>query len=130
MRTALIVIAAAALLGFLAVAVIFPGIAGAEAKEAAAALVTGADSAKQQVAAAAEKSGNLGGSGNGVKLAPQMHPKAGELKWIIEPNGTVRGWNETNAIEIAILPLLQGGKVSWNCRGYPNAAMPANCGGR
>jgi hypothetical protein len=25
---------------------------------------------------------------------------------------------------------LQGGKVSWACRGYPNASMPATCGGR
>lgn len=130
MRTALIVIAGVALLGFLAVAVIFPGIAGAEAKEAALALISGGDSARQQVSTNAEKAGNLGGSGNGVKLAPVMHPKTGELKWIIEPNGTVRGWNEQNAIEIAIQPTLQGGKLSWACRGYPIAAMPADCGGR
>jgi len=24
---------------------------------------------------------------------------------------------------------MQGGKVAWNCRGYPVDAMPANCGG-
>ena len=130
MRTGLIVIAGLALLGFLAVAVIFPGIAGAEAKEAAQALVSGAEAAKQQVAAAAEKAATLTGSGNGVKLASRNDPKIGELKWIVELNGTVRGWNERNAIEIAIQPALQGGKLSWNCRGYPNATMPANCGGR
>lgn len=130
MRTGLIIIAGLALLGFLAVAVIFPGIAGAEAKEAAQSLVSGAEAAKQQVASAAEKAGNLTGSGNGVKLASRNDPKIGELKWIVELNGTVRGWNEKNAIEIAIQPALQGGKLGWSCRGYPNSTMPANCGGR
>lgn len=130
MRAALLVIAGLALIGFVVVSFILPGVAGAEAKEAAQALVAGADAAKQQVAAAAEKSGNLAGSGSNVKVASKNDPKLGELKWIVEANGAVRGWNEKNAIEIAVTPNLQGGKVSWACRGYPNASMPATCGGR
>jgi len=45
-------------------------------------------------------------------------------------NGAIRGWNEKNAIEVSMMPALQGGKVSWNCRGYPITAMPASCGGK
>ena len=130
MRAALLVIAGLALVGFIAVSFVLPQMAGTEAKEAAQALVAGADPFKQQVAAAAEKAGNLSGSGTNIKAAPKSDPKAGELKWIVEINGAIRGWNEKNAIEISLTPNLQGGKVSWACRGYPNASMPVSCGGR
>ena len=130
MRAALLIIAALALAGFLAVSVVLPQMAGSEAKDAAQALVAGADAAKQQVAASAEKAGNLGGSGKDLKIAARTDAKHGELKWIVEANGAIRGWNEKNAIEISMAPALQGGKVSWNCRGYPITAMPAACGGR
>ena len=130
MRAALLVIAALALAGFVAVSWVLPGMAGSKAKEAAQALVAGADPLKQQVAGAAEKAGNLSGSGKDVKAAAKKDPNFGELKWIVEPNGAIRGWNEENAIEISVTPSLQGGKVNWACRGYPNASMPATCGGR
>jgi hypothetical protein len=130
MRAALLVIAGLALVGFIAVSFVLPQMAGADAKEAAQALVTGAEAPKQQVAAAAEKAGNLTGAGAGVKVAASNHPKFGELKWIAEANGAIRGWNEKNAIEISVTPKLEGGKVAWVCRGYPNASMPASCGGR
>lgn len=130
MRIALIVVAALALVGFIVVAVVLPQMSGAEAREAAQALIAGAETAKQQVSAAAEKAGNLENSGNGVKVASKADPKFGELKWVVESGGTVRGWNEKNAIEISVRPALQGGKVSWNCRGYPIVAMPQACGGR
>jgi hypothetical protein len=130
MRAALIVIAVLALAGFLAVAVVLPQMAGSDAKEAAQALIAGADAAQKQVAVAAEKAGNLGGSGRDVKIAGRTDAKHGELKWIVEANGAIRGWNEKNAIEVSLTPSLQGGKVSWNCRGYPITAMPAACGGK
>ena len=130
MRAALLVIAGLALVGFVLVTFVLPQMAGAEAKEAAQALVAGAEAAKQQVAAAAEKAGNLAGAGGNVKLAPKPDAKYGEFKWIVEANGAIRGWNEKNAIEISLTPTLQGGKVNWACRGYPNASMPATCGGR
>jgi len=130
MRAALLVIAGLALAGFVAVSFVLPGMAGAEAKEAAQALIAGADAPKQQVAAAAEKAGNLAASGNNVKIASRTDPKYGELKWIVETNGAIRGWNEKNAIEISVTPRLESGKVGWACRGYPNASMPAACGGR
>ena len=59
MRIGLLVVAVLALIGFLVVAVVLPQMQGAELKEAAEALVAGAEPAKQQVAAAAEKSGGL-----------------------------------------------------------------------
>ena len=130
MRGALLAVAGLALTGFLAVAVVLPRISGSEAREAGAALVSGAEAAKQQVAAAAEKSGKLEGSGAGIKLASRSDPKHGELKWIVSDNGAIRGWNEKNALEVTLLPTLQSGKVSWNCRGYPVDAMPAGCGGK
>lgn len=130
MRGALLAVAGLALIGFLAVAVVLPRISGSEAREAGAALVSGAEAAKQQVAAAAEKSGRLEGSGAGIKLASRSDPKHGELKWIVSENGAIRGWNEKNALEVTLLPTLQSGKVSWNCRGYPVDAMPPSCGGR
>jgi hypothetical protein len=130
MRTGLLIVAGLLLVAFIVVAVVLPRLASAEVKAAAQSLISGADSAKLQVAAAAEKSGNVAGSGNGVKLAPKIDAGHGELKWIVEQNGAIRGWNEKNAIEIALTPALQGGKVSWTCRGFPNDAMPANCGGR
>ena len=130
MRAALLVIAGIALMGFLAVAVVLPRMAGSEAREAAQALVAGAEPAKQQVTAAAEKSGRLDGAGDGVKVAAKNDPKHGEMKWIVSQNGAIRGWNEKNALEVTLMPTLQGGKASWNCKGYPMDAMPANCGGR
>ncbi|HEY5899079.1 MAG TPA: hypothetical protein VIV54_16045 [Burkholderiales bacterium] len=130
MRIALLIVAGLALVGFLVVAVILPQMAGAEAKEAAQALVSGADPAKQQVSAAAEKQGNVAGAGKGVKIAPKNDPKHGDLKWIVADDGAIRGWNEKNALEIALTPAVQGGKVSWACKGYPVNAMPASCGGR
>ena len=130
MRAALLVIAGLALIGFIAVAFVLPQMAGSEAKEAAQALVNGAEAAKAPVAAAAEKAGNLTGAGTNVKIAAKADAKIGDLKWIVEANGAIRGWNEKNAIEISLTPKMDGGKVSWICRGYPNASMPASCGGR
>jgi hypothetical protein len=130
MRAVLFVIAGLALIGFIAVSFVLPQMAGTEAKEAAQTLVAGTEAAKQQVAAAAEKAGNLTGAGNGIKLSPRADAKFGEFKWIVEPNGAIRGWNEKNAIEISVTPRLEGGRIAWVCRGYPNASMPANCGGR
>ncbi|HET7672859.1 MAG TPA: hypothetical protein VFK84_20780 [Burkholderiales bacterium] len=130
MRIGLLIVAGLALIGFLAVAVVMPQMAGSQAKEAAQALVQGADAARQQVSAAAEKSGSLNGAGKGVKLAPKNDPKHGDLKWIVQEDGAIRGWNERNALEVALTPSLQGGKLNWNCKGYPVSAMPTNCGGR
>jgi len=130
MRAALIVIAVLALAGFIAVAYVLPQMAGSDAKEAAQALIAGADAAQKQVAAAAEKVNNVGGSGRDVKVATRSDAKHGELKWIVETNGAIRAWNEKNAIEVSLTPVLQAGKVSWNCRGYPITAMPAACGGK
>ncbi len=130
MRIGLLIFAGLALIGFLVVAVVLPQMEGAGLKEAAQALVSGADPAKQQVAAAAEKSGKLAGAGQGVKLAPRNDAKHGEMKWIVGDDGSIRGWNEKNALEIALLPALQGGKVAWNCKGYPVNAMPQSCAGR
>ncbi len=129
MRVVLIVVAGLALVVFLAVAVVLPMMADAEAREAAQALVAGTAPAKQQVAAAAQKSKTLDGAGKGVKLAPTKNASFGELKWIVAPSGEIRGWNEKNAIEIRLTPIIQSGKVSWRCQGYPNRAMPAECGG-
>lgn len=130
MRAALLVIAALALVGFIAVSWVLPGMAGGKAKDAAQALVAGTDALKQQVGAAAEKAGSLTGAGANIKAPSKKDPNFGELKWIVEANGAIRGWNEENAIEISVTPTLQGGKVNWACRGYPNASMPATCGGR
>jgi hypothetical protein len=130
MRIGLLIVAALALIGFIVVAFVLPQMAGTEAKDAANALVAGAQAAQQQVSGAAEKNGNLAGAGRGVKLAPKSDAKHGELKWIVGEDGSIRGWNEKNALEIALTPSLQGGKVGWNCKGYPVNAMPASCGGR
>lgn len=129
MRIALLVVAGLALIGFIIVAYVIPQRAEAEAKEAAQSLIAGADAAKQQVAAAAQKAGNLAGAGAGAKLAGKTDPKHGELKWLVEPNGVIRGWNEKNGIEVTLTPSLQGGQVSWVCRGFPSTAMPTGCGG-
>ena len=130
MRTALLVVAGLVLIGFIVVAFVLPQMAGSEAKEAAQALVAGAEPARQQVTAAAEKAASLNGAGKTVKIAPKNDPKHGELKWLVSDNGEIRGWNEKNALEIAVTPALSGGKVAWSCRGYPVDAMPATCGGR
>lgn len=130
MRLGLIIVAGLALVGFLIVAVILPQKEGADAKEAAQALIAGAEAAQKQVAAAAEKGGSLAGSGKDVKVAPRTDPKHGEFKWLVSDGGAIRGWNERNALEVTFMPALQGGKVSWTCRGYPVSAMPPQCGGR
>ena len=130
MRAVLLIVAALALAGFLAVAVVLPQMAGSEARDAAQSLILGAEAAKQQVAAAAEKAGNLAGAGKDVKVAARSDAKHGELKWIVETNGAIRGWNEKNAIEVSMIPALQGGKVGWSCRGFPITAMPGSCGGK
>jgi len=130
MRIGLLIVAALALIGFIVVAFVLPQMAGTESKEAAQALVSGAQPAQQQVGTAAEKAGNLNGAGKGVKVAAKNDPKYGELKWIVGEDGGIRGWNEKNALEIALTPSLQAGKVNWNCKGYPVNAMPSTCGGR
>ena len=130
MRVGLLIVAGLALVGFLAVAVVLPQMAGSEAKEAAQALVAGAETAQQQVGAAAQKNGNLSGSGKGVKIASRNDPKHGDMKWVVADDGAIRGWNEKNALEVALTPSVQAGKVSWNCKGYPVSAMPSQCGGR
>jgi len=130
MRITLLVVAGFALIGFLIVAVVLPQKAGAEARDAAQALISGADAAKQQVAASAEKSGNLTGVGKGIKVSERLDPKHGKLKWIVSDNGDIHGWNEQNALEVTITPSLQSGKANWNCKGYPITVMPVSCGGR
>lgn len=130
MRILLLVVAALALVGFIVVAVVLPQMQSSETKAAAQALIAGAMPAQQQVAAAAEKAGKLAGAGKGVRLTPHTDSKYGELKWVVQDNGSIHGWNEKNAIEIGLAPVLSGGKVSWQCHGYPNVAMPADCGGR
>jgi len=130
MRVGLLVVAALALIGFVAVAVVIPQMQGTKAKEAAQALVAGAGAAQQQVSSSIEKSGNAAGAGRGIKIAEKTDPKYGRLKWIVAEDGAIRGWNEENALEVALTPNLQAGKVSWNCKGYPASAMPTSCGGR
>ena len=130
MRAGLLVIAVLAAAGFIAGAFVMPSMAGTKAKEAAQALVSGADAPKQQVSAAAEKNGKLEGSGAGVKVAARNDPKYGELQWIVSENGIIRAWNKDNALEVTITPVLQSGKASWSCRGYPGDAMPTSCGGK
>jgi hypothetical protein len=130
MRAALLVIAGLALIGYVAVAWVLPSMAGSEVRAAAQALVMGAEQAKQQVAARAEKSGNLAGAGNGVKLIEKDDAKYGKMKWIVAENGAIRAWNEQNALEVTFTPALQSGKTIWSCKGYPVDAMPASCGGR
>ncbi|HSA89416.1 MAG TPA: hypothetical protein VLF42_05890 [Burkholderiales bacterium] len=130
MRAALLVVAVLALIGYVVVAWVLPSMAGSELRAAAQALVAGAEPAKQQVAARAEKSGDLAGAGNGVKLIEKDDPKHGKMKWIVGANGAIRAWNERNALEVTFTPSLQGGKTSWSCKGYPVDAMPASCGGK
>src|SRR5688500_1188999 len=130
MRVSLLVVAALALAGFLVVAMVLPQMAGSETREAAQALIAGTELAQRQVGAAAEKTGNLAGSGKDVKIPARNDPKHGELKWVVSEGGAIRGWNGKNAIEVTFMPTLQGGKTSWTCRGYPISAMPASCGGR
>ena len=130
MRAGLLVLAAIALAGFVAIAVVLPRMANSELKAAAAALIAGADGAKTQVGGAAEKAGNLAGAGANVRIEARNDPKAGEMKYVVEPNGVIRGWNRENAIEIALTPALSGGKIGWTCKGYPQDGMLQSCGGR
>ena len=130
MRLTLLVVAGVALIGFLLVAVVLPQKAGTDAREAAQALISGAEPAKNQVAASADKSGNLAGAGKEIKASAKSDPKHGEMKWIVSENGDIRAWNEKNALEVTMTPSLQSGKANWNCKGYPVTVMPASCGGR
>src|SRR5229473_1974287 len=124
MRIGLLIVAGLALIGFLVVAVALPHMQATEAKEAAQALIAGAEPAKQQVGVAAEKSGNVSATGQSIKVASRNDPKHGEMKWIVSDNGVIHGWNEKNAIEITLMPSVRGGRASWNCKGYPVNAMP------
>ena len=130
MRAGLLVLAGIALAGFVAIAVVLPRMANSELKAAAAALIAGADAAKTQVGAAAEKAGNLVGAGASVKIEPRNDANSGEMKYVVEQNGVIRGWNKENAIEIALTPALAGGKIGWTCKGYPQDGMLQSCGGR
>jgi hypothetical protein len=118
------------LTGFIVIAFVLPRMASSDLKAAAASLVAGAEEAKAQVGAVAEKAANLTGSGADVKIAVRVDANAGEMKYVVEHNGVIRGWNKTNAIEIVVTPVLAGGKTNWTCKGYPHDAMPQSCGGR
>jgi hypothetical protein len=128
MRIALLVVAALVLVAFVAIGYVVPGMAGAEARGAVQALLSGTETAKEQIARAAEKSG-LTESGRGVKISSKRDAKLGELKWFVSEDGEVRAWNGEHAIEITLTPSLNSGKVAWRCSGYPRVLMPANCGG-
>ena len=130
MRAGLLVVAAIFLVAFITVAFVLPQRSAAQTKDAALALIAGADAAKRQVSAAAEKSASLTGSGKDVRLTAQRDPTHGELKWLVSENGEIRGWNGKNALEVAMRPSLEGGKVRWTCRGFPLDAMPPQCSGR
>lgn len=130
MRTGLLILAGLALAGFIIIAVVLPRMASGDLKAAAVSLVAGADEAKTQVGAAAEKAASLAGSGASVKIAARVDANAGEMKYVVEQNGVIRGWNKANAIEIVVTPVLSGGKTNWTCKGYPHDAMPPSCGGR
>jgi hypothetical protein len=112
MRLTLLVVAGIALIGFLLVAVVLPQKAGADAREAAQALISGADPVKKQVAASAEKAGNLAGAGKEIKASAKSDPKHGEMKWIVSENGDIRAWNEKNALEVTMTPSLQSGRAN------------------
>src|SRR5215216_815838 len=107
MRIGLLIVAALALIGFLVVAVFLPQMAGTEAREAAQALVSGAEPARQQVGAAVEKSGSVSGAGKGIKVGPKNDSKYGDMKWLVADDGAIRGWNEKNALEVALIPSVQ-----------------------
>jgi hypothetical protein len=130
MRIALLVVAGIALVGFMIVAVVLPHQHDAAARDAALALIAGAEQAKQQVSASAAKTGQLTGAGLDVKVAPRNDPKFGEMKWVVTENGDIRGWNDRNALEVTMTPTIKSGRTSWNCKGFPISAMPASCGGR
>lgn len=130
MRAGLLVLAGVALAGFIAIAVILPKMASGDLMAAAATLIAGVEAAKAQVGATAEKSGTLTGSGANVKISSQNDAKAGAMKYVVEQDGVIRGWNEQNAIEISVTPALSGGKAGWTCKGFPHDAMPPSCGGR
>src|SRR4051812_50080488 len=72
MRIGLLIVAALALIGFVVVAVVLPQMAGTEAKEAAQALVSGAEAARQQGGAPAEKAGGGSAPRQGVKGAARQ----------------------------------------------------------
>src|SRR5205809_6576979 len=110
MRIGLLVVAGLALIGFLVVAVVLPQMAGTEAKEAAQALVAGAQPAQQQVSGGAEKNGNVSGAGKGAKPAPKNDPTDGDLKWIDADHGAIRGWNEKHALVVSLSSTLQARK--------------------
>jgi hypothetical protein len=63
-------------------------------------------------------------------VASKSDPKQGVLMCFVSENGTIRGWNEKNALEVTLIPTLQSGKTSWTCKGYPVDAMPPSCGGK
>jgi hypothetical protein len=130
MRIGLLVVAGLALLGFVMVAFVLPRMGAEEARQAAQALLEGAQSAQRQVAAAAEKVGTVAGSGKDVKVPARNDPRHGDLKWLISEGGDIRAWNEKNVIEVTLVPQLQAGKTEWTCRGYPKPAMPASCAAR
>lgn len=130
MRIGLLLVALLALAGFLLVGFVVPQRADAQAKEAAQALIAGAEPAQRQVGALAERSGNLAGAGRDVKIPARDDPRHGELKWLVSEGGAIRGWNAKNAIEITLTLAVQNGKAGWTCRGYPISAMPASCAGR
>src|SRR5947208_14088238 len=100
MRSGLLIVAGLALVGLLVVAVVLPHMQGTEAKEAAQALIEGAEPAKQRVGVAAEKNGNV--SGAGIKVTARNDPKYGDMKWIVSDSGVIHGWNEQNTIEMKV----------------------------
>src|SRR6266513_4698556 len=84
MRIGLLIVAGLALIGFLVVAVVLPHMQGTEAKEAAQALIEGAEPAKQRVGVAAEKTGHV--SGRGTKVTRPKDPKYGDMNGIVSIN--------------------------------------------
>src|SRR2546422_11483523 len=101
MRIGLLIVAGLALIGFLVVAVVLPHMQGTEAKEAAQALIEGAEPAKQRVGVAVEKTGH--GSGTGIKVTSRNDPKYGPMNWFVPNNAVHRGWNEKDTLQATLM---------------------------
>ncbi len=130
MRIALLIVAGIALIGFLAVAVVLPHKAGADAREAAQALISGAEPAQKQVAALAEKTGNLAGVGKGHQARGEERSQARRAQVDrVRERRHPRLEREERDRSHHDARRCNRGKANWNCKGYPVTVMPASCGG-
>ena len=89
-------------------------------------LIQSASPLRLDIERAAEKSGKIAGSGRGLRPVPPT--RFIDFSYVGEDGAIFLQSRKTEAT-VLLVPRMVNGKVQWDCRGFPETAMPGSCRG-